>query len=141
MIRIVGDQRKRGLDWLVPRLDAGFGNWDTASSLFMEKNGEIIACVAYNNWYPALSVEISVAASKPNWLTRQFLADVFHYPFNVWEMRRVGSSIAASNEQSVRFCEHLGFTREGCIRKGAPNGDDLLLYGLLKEECRYLRMN
>ena len=141
MIRIVGDQRQRGLEWIVPRLDAGVGHWETASTLFMEKQGEIIACVAYNNWYPGISVEISVAADRPCWLTRTFLAEVFHYPFNVWEMRRVGSSIAAGNERSIKFCEHLGFKREGCIRQGAPNGDDLLIYGMLRNECRFLRMN
>lgn len=141
MIRIVGDNRQRGLEWAVPRLGAGPGHWDDASTLYMERHGEIIACVIYNRWYPGISVEISVAAAKPNWLTRDFLALVFHNPFNVWGMRRVGSSIAASNERSVEFCEHLGFKHEGTIRQGAPDGDDLLLYGMLRNECRYLRMN
>lgn len=53
-------------------------------------------------------------------------------------MRRVGASIASNNINSVRFCEHLGFVVEGRIRQGVSPTVDLLKYGMLKNECRYL---
>ena len=137
--RIIGNQRERGKAWAIPRLNAGPGNWDGASALILEKDNDIIACVLYNRWYPATSVEISVASLEGRrWLTRPFLSAVFRFPFVEWGMRRVGASIAATNFTSIRFCEHLGFVREGCIRQGAADGNDLLLYGMLKNECRYL---
>lgn len=137
--RIIGNERRRGLDWAIPRLDAGVGHWDGASSLILEKDGVITACAVYNHFYPMNSVEISIASSGGRrWLTRPFLSEVFRIPFLVWGVRRVGSSISADNTDSIRFCEHLGYTREGCIRQGAPNGSDLYLYGMLKSECRYL---
>lgn len=136
--QIIGNQRQRGLEWAIPRLDAGVGHWDGASCLILEKGGSITAVAVYNHWYPKNSVEISIAAIGGRWLTRPFLSAVFRTPFIEWEMRRVGSSIAADNHRSIRFCEHLGFQREGCIRQGSPNGQDLLLYGLLKSECRFL---
>ena len=138
MWRIIGDQRQRGLEWAVPRLGAGPGNWDTASCLILEKHGDITAVVVYNHWYPKNGVEISVAAIGGKWLTRHFLSAVFRAPFIEWDMRRVSSSIASDNHRSIRFCEHLGFVREGCIREGAGPGKDLLKYGMLKSECRYL---
>ena len=136
--RLIGNDRQRGLEWAVPRLNAGPGDWDRASCLILEKDGDITAVAVYNRWYPKNSVEISIAAVGGQWLTRPFLAAVFRNPFVEWEMRRVGSSIAAHNFRSIRFCEHLGFQREGCIRQAAPNGQDLYIYGLLKSECRYL---
>ena len=136
--RLIGNDRKRGLDWAVPRLEGGIGHWDNASCLILEKDGDITAVAVYNHYYPKNSVEISIAAVGGRWLTRPFLATVFRIPFLDWELRRVGSSIAADNHKSIRFCEHLGFVREGCIRQAAPSGQDLLLYGLLKSECRYL---
>lgn len=139
MHEIIGNQRQRGLEWAVPRLNAGPGHWDDASCLILERGGSITAVAVYNRWYPKNSVEISIAAIGGRWLTRPFLSAVFRAPFVEWEMRRVGSSIASDNHKSIRFCEHLGFQREGCIRQGAPNGQDLLLYGLLKNECRFLR--
>lgn len=137
--QIIGNQKARGLEWAIPRLGpAHGGNWDKASCLILEKDGDITAVAVYNHFYPRNSVEISIAAVSGNWLTRPFLAAVFRFPFVAWQMRRVGSSIAANNHQSIRFCEHLGFIREGVIRQGAGRDEDLLLYGLLKSECRYL---
>lgn len=141
MISIVGNDRRRGVDWAAKRIHDGLGHWDDASSLFMEKDGEIIACILYNHWYPGVSVEMSVASDKQNWLTRGFLEMAFKVPFINWGCRRVGSSIPAWNKRSIRFCEHLGFRHEGTLRAAAPDGDDLLLFGMLKGECRYLRMN
>ena len=34
--------------------------------------------------------------------------------------------------------ENLGFVREGVLRQGAAHGSDLILYGRLKNECRFL---
>lgn len=138
-LQIVGNDRQRGLAWAVPRLGHVSGHWDNASCLFLEKGNDISACVVYNHYYPENSVEISVAAVEGGrWLTRPFLKAVFYFPFIEWKMRRVGSSIAADNSRSIRFCEHLGFTREGTIREGAAPGLDLHLYGMLRKECRYL---
>lgn len=138
MHRIIGNDRQRGLAWAVPRLDAGSGHWEGASCLILEKDGDITAVAVYNHWYPKKSVEISIASVGGRWLTRPFLTAVFSTPFIEWEMRRVSSSIAEDNTKSIRFCEHLGFRREGCLRQAAPNGQDLLLYGMLKSECRYI---
>lgn len=140
--RIIGNERQRGLDWAIPRLEAGAGvHWDDASALILEKDGDITAVAVYNRYYPANSVELSIASLGRNWLTRPFLAAVFRTPFLEWNLRRVTSSIAEDNTKSIRFCEHIGFRREGCLRQAAPNGNDLLLYGLLKSECRFLGNN
>lgn len=136
--RLIGNERHRGLRWAIPRLNTIHGDWSGASCLILEKDGDITAVAVYNHWYPKNSVEISIASVGRNWLTRPFLATVFRNPFINWEMRRVGSSIAADNAKSIRFCNHLGFTHEGTIREGAGPGKDLLLFGMLKSECRYL---
>lgn len=137
MHRIIGNERERGLKWAIPRLNAT-GDWDRASCLILEKDNDIAACVVYSRVYPKTSADISVASVGRNWLNRPFLSAVFRTPFLEWGVRRVGSNIAADNVKSIRFCEHLGFVREGAIREGAEPGIDLLIYGLLKSECRYL---
>lgn len=136
--RIIANQRERAKEWAIPRLGRHHGNWDGASALILEKDNDIAACVLYNHFYPKHSVEISVAAGEGRWLTRPFLSAVFRAPFIEWDMRRVGASISADNVKSIKFCEHLGFKREGRIREGSGAGRDLLLYGMLKSECRYL---
>jgi hypothetical protein len=39
-----------------------------------------------------------------------------------------------------QFDQRLGFVYEGCIRQILSNGDDLLIYGMLREECRFLKV-
>ena len=138
MYRIIGSERQRGLEWAIPMLTGTLNDWDRASCLILEKDGDITAVAVYNNWYPENSVEISIASVGRNWLTRPFLSAVFRTPFIEWKMRRVTSSIAEDNHRSIRFCSHLGFRHEGTIREGAAPGKDLLIFGLLKSECRYL---
>lgn len=138
--RIIGNQRQRGLDWAVPRLNLpSLGSWDKASCLIHEKDLHIIGCVVYNNFDPGNAVELSVAAEgESRWLTRPFLHAVFSNPFDEWQLRRIWSVIDADNLKSIRLCEHLGFVQEGRLRQAAGPKVDRLLFGMLREECRFL---
>lgn len=91
------------------------------------------------------------------WLTRHFLVASFAYPFLERRQRRLTSLIPATNIASYRFCTNLGFRVEGCIREGASpppkEGEgpippvvqagavpgDLIVLGMLKDECRWIR--
>jgi RimJ/RimL family protein N-acetyltransferase len=43
-----------------------------------------------------------------------------------------------SNETAKKFDEHVGFIQEGVIREAFEDGEDAILYGMLRSECRYL---
>jgi hypothetical protein len=58
---------------------------------------------------------------------------VFHYAFDKLGAVRVTGLVKASNQAARRFDEHLGFTLEGIMRQ-AFDGDDLCIYGFLKED-------
>jgi len=82
-----------------------------AVAIGLEEDGELIAGVVFN-LYTGPSIMMHVAA----------------VPGRRW------------NLDAQRFDEHLGFKREGLIRKGASDGSNLILYGMLKEECRWLEI-
>lgn len=128
------------MEWAIPRLgDCWLGDWGRASTLIHEKDGEILAVVVYNNWNPGNSAELSVAAvDGRQWLTRPFLFAVFANPFLEWGCRRVWSVIDDDNHKSIKLCSHLGFQQEGRIRQGAGPAKDKLIFGMLKDECRYI---
>lgn len=71
-------------------------------------------------------------------LTRMFLRALFYYPFLQLHCRRVTALIDDDNERSLRLVEHCGFEQEGRMRHATARGD-VLVYGLLKEHCRWLR--
>ena len=52
--------------------------------------------------------------------------------------RRVTGLVHDNNHDARRFDEHLGFKQEGVLRKAAPDGDDMIVYGMLREECRWI---
>jgi len=46
-----------------------------------------------------------------------------------WELRRIQAAVRADRPEYRRFIEMLGFEYEGCLKKAAANGEDVLMYG------------
>lgn len=113
-------------------------NFGSCTAIGLEEDGKIIAGVVYN-MYTEASICMHVAAEPgKRWLTKDFLYRVFAYPFIQLGCNRVTGLVRVDNIEARRFDEHLGFVQEGVIRRGATDGTDLILYGMLKEECRWL---
>jgi hypothetical protein len=108
---------------------------------WMNAAGMILAGVVYQNYIRGTDIHMHVAALPgKRWLSRFFLGECFRYPFEQLGCRRVTGLVPASNTAAARFDEHLGFTAEGRLRQIMPDGDDLLIYGMLREECRFLKV-
>lgn len=105
------------------------------------RDGVMAGAVIFHNWdAQARNIEVAIAADTPRWLSRQRLERVFQVAFDEDYIgaRRITCRIDASNPRSRRLCEGLGFRLEGLLREAAYDGGDLLIYGLLKRECRYI---
>jgi len=74
------------------------------------------------------------------WMTKEFLWRSFAYPFIQLKCNRITGLVREDNLDAQRFDEHLGFKREGLLRGACLDGSNMILYGLLKDECRFLRM-
>jgi RimJ/RimL family protein N-acetyltransferase len=116
----------------------GGTSFDTSDPCIgMLEDGKLIAGVVFN-MYMGNGIMLHVAADKPGWLNREFLRATFAYPFKQLKCARVTGLVRTDNKDAQRFDEHLGFKKEGVIRKGDDDGCDLIIYGMLKEECRWL---
>ena len=100
------------------------------------KDGRLYAAVVYTMHTPA-GVCMNVAG-EGNWLNKSFLREAFAIPFERLGCSRVAGLVRTDNFAAQRFDEHLGFVREGLIRQGDDDGCDLIIYGMLKSECRWL---
>lgn len=56
------------------------------------------------------------------------------YVFKQLQCVRISATIEADNVKSRRICERLGFVQEGIKRQAGRQGQDCILYGLLKHE-------
>ena len=73
---------------------------------------------------------------EPGWLSRGFLRFVFGCIFGQWGCQRITGRIDDSNVVAVEQSKRLGFVLEGTLRQAHPGGD-VLIFGMLKSECRY----
>jgi RimJ/RimL family protein N-acetyltransferase len=134
--RIVWNERERVAEWARQRIPhiRSWGEWYQAIGL---ERGALCAAVVYNLYSDAdIAIHIASDGSR-KWLNRAFLKVAFGYPFNQLKVRRLTGLVPARNVAAQAFDEHLGFRREGVIRHGMPD-DDVILYGMLRAECRFI---
>jgi len=115
----------------------GVDNFGTCRAIGVGFDGELIAGVVYNNCR-GTNLEMSVASTDPRWATRQTLFHFFAYPFITQGCTRVTALVDSAEHEVQRFDERLGFVKEGVLRKGHPSGRDAIIYGMLRDECKWV---
>lgn len=104
-------------------------------------SGELAGVFVYDTFSP-YSCQMHVASDgTKHWLgenPRDVLMPVFSYPFVQCGFRHVVSLISEHNRPSLRLAAMLGGKREGALREEGPNGEDLVIMGMLQRECRWL---
>ncbi len=98
---------------------------------------DIIAGVVYNNWRDA-NIEMTVASDTPRWCSRAVLRGLFWYPFGQIGCHRVTGTTEHTNQSVRAFLCRIGFCEEGVMRRAFRNGSDAVIYGMLREECRWI---
>lgn len=111
---------------------------DDARAIGLEMDGSIAAVVVYDTFTP-ISCFVHVAAARRKWFSPEFATVTMAFPFIQCGHRRINCLISQSNRMSLRLTRHFGWTQEGRIRCGGAEGEDLLLFGMLREECRWIR--
>ncbi len=133
--RLVVDDHRRVADWCRARIEHFAGWGSEPKAIGYEVDGELRAGVVYTNFNGA-NVFASIAIDGG--MNRRFLYAIFYNPFIAWGCRHITCAIEASNERSIRLCSHMGFTERGRLPESAINGEDVIIMGLLKRDCRWL---
>lgn len=111
---------------------------DKCSAIGWERDGKLTAAVVFDQFYwPSISGHIASDGSR-QWACRGFILAMFDYPFRQLECVRITAPVAEGNDKAIQFLERLGFVREGCLRRALPDGRDRLIYGILKEDCKWI---
>lgn len=110
---------------------------DDAHAIGHRRDGELVAVVVYDT-FSTTNCFIHVAAEGRRWITKEFQARVFAYPFIQLGFPRVSCIVSVNNRASLFLTRQFGWRQEGVWRKAAPDGSDFLLFGMLRSECRFL---
>lgn len=125
-------------NWVAERVDEDRFQNDVAIGL--AEDGELIAGVVYNMFTgPSISMHVAAMPGR-RWMTKDFLWRAFAYPFIQLGCQRVTGLVREDNLDAQRFDEHLGFVREGLLRSACEDGQNMILYGMLRKECRWLEI-
>ena len=121
---------------LRPALEAWLGGPVPDDTKFIGRmvGGQVVAVAGIGHWC-GWDCELSIGSSGG--LSRDFIRAVFGYVFNDLNCRRVTGRVDASLDWAARL-ERLGFVPEGRMRSAAVSGQDTLIFGMLRRECRWL---
>lgn len=105
--------------------------------LTLIRDGEPVAAVLYDN-YSGSNIFMHVAAvPTKRWMNKHFLHEAFKFPFVTMGCKRVTGWVEADNIVAQKFDEHLGFRREAVLKSAGEHGQDVFLYVMFREDCRY----
>lgn len=126
-------------EWVRERIPAMAGrDFGVCSALGVVRGEHLIGGVVFSN-YRHPDIEISAAFTTSAWWQPRVARAIFAYPFVQLKCARLTLSTGRKNKRARRFAEHAGFRLEGVQRRGLDGREDRMLYGMLMDECRFLR--
>jgi len=135
-MQTIVEQNEYIVDWIQDKL--GYEITD-CTTIAQARHGHIEAVAAFHNYRPESgTVELSFASASPHWQSRRYLRDLFDYPFMQLGCIRITTFAPKANSRAVSLNRRIGFKPEGIMRL-AHFGDDLVVFGMLRDECRWLR--
>lgn len=128
------ERMDEAIPWAKERLGIASPTGDVVCIGQWDNEGKINAVTLYSSLTKTnLDIHI-VAEGNSRFLSRAYFNASFELPFMVLQLPRVTGLIRASNTHSQWFANYIGFTYEGRMRKAFEDGEDLILYGFLREE-------
>ena len=102
----------------------------------VDETGKIHGMVGYGNWTEN-SVVMTSALDNPAAL-REILKWGFRYPFEQCNRGIAVATVRANNVRSMRLCRKVGFREEHRIKDGIAVGEDLVIFTMRREDCRWI---
>lgn len=132
---LVVSDRDRSYDYVTKFF--GLGRTEQQRGLCLLKNGGVVAAVVFDEFNGNNILMHCAGTPGKNWLNRWFLHESFKYPFVTQGAKRITLWIEDFNTPSIKFAEHLGFTREAVLERAGSRGNDVIIYRMFRDECRY----
>jgi hypothetical protein len=127
-------------EWAAERLDSVVGRplAHAPVALGVVRGTDIAAALLFANYREGVDIEVSVAADNADWCRPSTLRRLFAYPFTQLSLPRLTSIVARDNKRCRKLCEGLGWKIEGVVRRAYDGRRDAIIYGMLRDECRFL---
>lgn len=118
----------------------GLARCDGMRGIGLRRHGDLVATAIYEGFNGQNIWAHLAGLPGGRWMTRDFLRAGFAYPFKVCGVNRLSGYVNASNTDARRLNEHLGYEEEARLKGAAPDGGDVILYVMWRENCRFLEI-
>lgn len=142
-LRIVAGQRERVGLWMLERIGGLTQTPGGYEAIGVARGDRLVGGCLYTEYRPCKDGgNIIMFAAGHNWLSRGVIRELLGYPFRQrpygLNCHRVTVTIARSNRVSRKLVSDLGFREEGKVRRGYDVKQDLMIYGLLRDEQKWV---
>lgn len=120
-----------------PHVAAAGGFREGVAAGFVE-GGELVGGTVLSHLTP-FDGHVSVVLDSPRVLTPATLDELFSVPFVAMGLKRLTVLVDPKDRASRKLAEGLGWKLEGKMRKGLDGERDALVYGMLADECRWIK--
>lgn len=79
---------------------------------------------------------VNIVVVDPRCMSRRVLRAIFTAAFT--QARRLTAEVVPDNRRALRQVQRMGFVYEGYRRMGLEGNRDVMCYGMLKDDCKYL---
>lgn len=140
-LSIVGGQREAVALWMLPHLGDVVELPGGYEAIGVARGGRLVGGCLYSNYVPCHGGGGNIqiwAVGETGWVSRRVIRVMLGYPFDQLQCHRITALAKKSNRASRALLEGLGFVVEGKIRRGFDMRNDMMVYGLLRAECRWI---
>lgn len=120
-------------EWVCDQTGGGYHH-ARSNAIGLEKDGEMVAGVVYENWN-GRSIVCHIAVQGR--MTPAYLAAIYDYPFNVCGVDKIIAPVSSGNGKAMKLVGKMGFTEEARIHN-ADTAGDIVFLTMARESCRFL---
>ena len=102
------------------------------------KNGQLVAAAAFHG-YKGFACELTLTTKDKSFCNRRVLREFFDFGFNFLNCVRLEARCAKNNADARKFLTKVGFKEEGCLKLGHDGKQDAIAYGMLKDDCKWIK--
>jgi RimJ/RimL family protein N-acetyltransferase len=113
-------------------------HFNDCTAIGIIRNNKLVGGIVFHDYQSGFkNITVSLAFDTPKAISPDVLCSIAAYVFKQLDCIRLNALVARKNKRSRKWVEGVGFKLEGCARKGYLK-DDLMIYGMLRNECRWM---
>jgi hypothetical protein len=107
-------------------------------ALGVVRRGQLVGGVVYHE-FRGFDIQLSAAFDTADWCLPGTLRALWAHPFLTLGCVRATMIVGRKNRRARKLLMGMGMREEGLVRKGLDGVQDAVVYGMLRDECKWIK--